>query len=260
MITVIHLSDLHIHESNAEPDNRNAKVTVKYLCDRFKDAPKDKTYVVLTGDNVDDGSSKQYLQLKANVLEPLSKTFTLLVAPGNHDYAYMGWHSDEKETPERFRNCIRSYVNSVEYPSVVANHKEKALFVGLDSGDPLNMEFIAEGVVGDEQRKALAKCLGDPQYDGYFKAVYLHHHPFLRSIGMALHDSEELLRVISGSVNLVLFGHKHVTEAFFQRYRVPVMLASGKVTEPAGNALAFRVAQIEPGKHFLVHMEEIQAA
>jgi len=259
MITVIHLSDLHIHKLNGRPDNCNAKVLVKYLCDRFEGAPKNKTYVILAGDNVDDGSSKQYSQLKANVLTPLSQRFTLLVAPGNHDYAYKGSFFIEK-APKRFRDCVRPYVNTVKYPAVRANDEEKVLFIGLDSGDPFDMRYFAEGVVLKGQRDALEKCLKDPQYKGYFKVVYLHHHPFLRDLGMALRESEELLRVISGKVDLVLFGHKHRSEAFFKQYRVPVMLASGKVTEPKGTALAFRVVQIEPGKHFLVHTEEIQAA
>jgi 3',5'-cyclic AMP phosphodiesterase CpdA len=259
MITVIHLSDLHMHESNNEPDNRNAKTIVQYLTERFKGAPKAKTYVVLTGDNVDDGSAKQYSHLKASVLQPLSKAFTLLVAPGNHDYASMGFLFNDK-APRRFRDCVRPYVNGVAYPCVRANKEEKVLFVGLDSGDPDDTQWIAEGIVEQKQREKLEKCLSDPQYQDYFKVLYLHHHPFLRDIGMALRRSEELLRVISGKVNLVLFGHKHHTEAFFTRYHIPVMLASGKVTEPKGTALAFRVVEIEPGKHFVVRTEEMQAA
>ncbi len=258
MITVIHLSDLHIHKSNAKADNLNAKAIVKYLCERFKGAPKSKTYVVFTGDNVDDGSSRQYSRLRTTVLDPLSKVFTLLIAPGNHDYASAGFLFNDR-APKRFRDCIRPHVNSVKYPCARENKDEKVLFVGLDSGDPFDTQYIAEGVVSKTQREKLARHLNDPQYANHFKIIYLHHHLFLRKIGMALRQGEELLRLISGKVDLLLFGHKHDTEAFFTRYRIPLMLASGKVTEPKGNALSFRILQIDTGKHTVVHTEEIPA-
>ncbi len=259
MVTVIHLSDLHIHRSSTNPDNLNARVLVNCLCERFHGAAKSKTYIVLTGDNVDDGTTAQYSQLRANVLSPLSVHFTLLIAPGNHDYAFAGFLFDDA-APKRFLDCVRPFVAGAKFPCITANREEKVLFIGLDSADPFDQEFIAEGVVTKEQREQLARHLADQQYEKYFKVVYLHHHPFLRSIGMALRESGELLRVLSGNVDLVLFGHKHRSEAFFGRYRIPLMLASGKVTEPNGNALPFRLVQIDDGKHILVHTEEIQAA
>lgn len=259
MVTVIHLSDLHIHKSSTNRDNLNARVLVNYLRERFHGAQKAKTYVALTGDNVDDSTAAQYSQLRRNVLLPLSEQVTLLIAPGNHDYAFAGFLFNE-EAPKRFRDCIRPFVASTKFPCVTANREEKVLFVGLDSAGPFGQQFISEGVVAKGQRERLARHLADPQYEGYFKVVYLHHHPFLRSIGMALRESEELLRVLSGNVDLVLFGHKHRSEAFFGRYRIPLMLASGKVTEPNGNALTFRVVCIEPGRHSIIHTEEIPAA
>lgn len=259
MVTVIHLSDLHIHRSDAKADNLNAKALVRYLSQRFGGFPKSSTYVVLTGDSVDDGAAAQYSQLRTNVLSPLSEHFTLLIAPGNHEYAFAGFLFDDA-APKRFRDCVRPFVASARFPCVTANREEKVLFIGLDSADPSEQQFIAEGIVTKEQRGQLARRLADPQYEGYFKVAYLHHHPFLRSIGMALRESEKLLRVLSGNVDLVLFGHKHRSEAFFGRYRIPLMLASGKVTEPNGNALTFRVVCIEPGRHPIVHTEEIPAA
>lgn len=259
MVTVIHLSDLHIHRSGTNPDNLNANVLVNYLCDQFRDVPKSRTYVVLTGDNVDDGTAAQYSRLRADVLSPLSDRFTLLIAPGNHDYAFAGFLFDEK-APKRFRECIRPFVTDTKFPCVTANREEKLLFIGLDSAGPFGQQFFAEGVIAKGQRERLARHLADLQYEDYFKVVYLHHHPFLRSVGMALRESEKLLRVLSGNVDLVLFGHKHRSEAFFGRYRIPLMLASAKVTEPKGNALIFRVVCIERGHQTLVHTEEIPAA
>jgi 3',5'-cyclic AMP phosphodiesterase CpdA len=259
MVTVIHLSDLHIHKSSRHRDNLNARVLVNYLCRQFRDAPKSNTYVVLTGDNVDDGTAAQYSRLRADVLSPLGQRFTLLVAPGNHDYAFAGFLFD-KGAPRRFRDCIRPFVTGTRFPCVTENREEKVLFAGLDSAGPFGQQFFAEGVVAKGQRERLARHLADSQYEGCVKVVYLHHHPFVRCIGTALRESEALLGVVSGNVDLVLFGHKHRSEAFFGRYRIPLMLASGKVTEPKGDALTFRVVRIGRGRQTLVHTEEIPAA
>lgn len=259
MVTIIHLSDLHIHGSDAKADNRNAKVIVKFLCEQFKARPKTKTYVVMTGDLVDDSTLKQYNRLRAGVLGPLSKHFTLLAAPGNHDYAYVG-NLFNRGAPKRFRNCLGPYVKSLDYPAVTVNNAEHVLFVGLDSADACDQQWFAEGVVGRQQREALANSLEDPKYRKHFKVVYLHHHPFVREPFMALRQSGELLKVLAERVDLVLFGHKHRSEVFFGRYRIPLMLASGKVTESRGDALAFRVVEIEPEKKMVVHTEEIPGA
>ena len=40
MLRIIHLSDLHIHKSMANPDNQMAKALVKDLCNRFGSSAK----------------------------------------------------------------------------------------------------------------------------------------------------------------------------------------------------------------------------
>lgn len=259
MIRVIHLSDLHMHKSRHKLDNRNAATLVQHLLRRFKGAPKSKTYVVLTGDCVDDAVGRQYGQLGRNVLAPLAERFSVLAAPGNHDYAFVG-NLFDKKAPERFRRYVGPYVSGVTYPCRTPNHAERVLFIGLDSADPGDQRWFAEGVIGKDQRDALRKILEDDKYDEYFKIAYLHHHPFFRDVGVALSDYEELLELVAERVDLVLFGHKHKGEAFFGRFRVPLMLASGKVTEAKGEALVFRVVEIDDGKLVGLHTEEIPSA
>lgn len=261
MIRVIHLSDLHLHRSKDESDNRHAKVLTKYLLARFKGSAKSKTYIVMTGDLVDDSTAKQYGRLETDVLRPLSERFTILAAPGNHDYAHAG-NLFDRAALKRFRERVGPYVKGTAYPCVTVNKKEGVVFIGLDSADMHNKKWFAEGVVGKEQRIALDAILDDPAHKDLFKIVYLHHHPFLRSLFVALREADELLRVLSkhpNRVDLLLFGHKHDSEVFFDRYRVPLMLASGKVTERTGDALAFRVVEIERGKAPKVLTEEIRA-
>jgi 3',5'-cyclic AMP phosphodiesterase CpdA len=260
MVRIIHLSDLHIHKSSSRPDNRNAGALTKYLLDKFKGAPKSKTYVVMTGDLVDDSTTDQYKHLRDDVLAPLTERFTILAAPGNHDYAY-GGNLYSSDGPRRFRTYVGPYVKGASYPCVTVNNREGIVFIGLDSADTHDEKWFAEGVVGGEQRAALDACLDNPAHAGYLKIVYLHHHPFLRRLFVALREAEQLLRVLSKTpnrVNLLLFGHKHESEVFFERYRIPLMLASGKVVEPTGDALAFRVVEIDGGKIINIRTEEIR--
>lgn len=261
MVRVIHLSDLHLHKSNGESDNRSAKALTEYLRAKFKGSPKSKTYIVMTGDLVDDSTAKQYRRLETDVLAPLSERFTILAAPGNHDYAYAG-NLFASAALKRFRERVGPYVKGTVYPCVTVNKKEGVVFIGLDSADRYDKKWFAEGVVGEKQRTALDAHLDDPVHKGYFKIVYLHHHPFLRSLFVALREADELLRVLSkrpNRVDLVLFGHKHHSEVFFDRFRVPLMLASGKVTERVGDALAFRVVEIESRRIVKIRTEEIRA-
>jgi 3',5'-cyclic AMP phosphodiesterase CpdA len=259
MIRVIHLSDLHIHKSTRKVDNRNAATLVQHVLRQFKDASKSNTYVVLTGDCVDDASGRQYRQLCTRVLDPLRNKATILAAPGNHDYAYAG-NFFTKRGRKRFAEYLKPYMGTVTYPRVTANDTERVLFIGLDSADPGDERWFAEGIIGKEQRQKLQAILIDEKYKGYFKIVYLHHHPFFRDVGLALHDYSELLEVLTKGTNLVLFGHKHRGEAFFGKFRVPLMLASGKVTEAKGEALIFRIVEVDQGKLVGLHAEEIPSA
>ncbi|MBN2561102.1 MAG: metallophosphoesterase [Phycisphaerae bacterium] len=264
MLTVIHLSDLHIHKSRAKPDNKNADMLVNHLIRRFKPRGNDRTYVVLTGDLTDDGDLRQYRQLQVRILEPLAKDFTLLPVPGNHDYAKYG-NVLHTSSVARFAQYVRQEhqkgAGGLSYPCVTVDQRDRAVFIGLDSADPQGIAWFAEGVVGPKQSAALADVLAAPEHQDRLKVVYLHHHPFDRRITLKLQQADALLGVLERRADVVLFGHKHKHEAFFNWYHVPLMLASGKVTEPAGgNALAFRVLEISEGKLTRVHSEEIPPA
>ena len=261
MIRIIHLSDLHMHKTRSKADNRNAETLVTHIRRQFHGLPKNKTYVVLTGDCVDDSAANQFRQLTRRVLEPLSADFTVLAVPGNHDYAYVG-NLYTKKGRQRFRDYVGPYVGPGASPWVSANDDEYVLFFGLDSADPGDEKWFAEGVIGTRQLGALKDVLSDDAYRDYFKIAYLHHHPFYRKIGLALADYADFLDAIQrGRVHLVLFGHKHNSEAFFGRFQVPLMLASGKVSETSGGeALAFRVIEIEHGQPADLYTEEVPSA
>jgi len=264
MLTVIHLSDLHVHKRKGDPDNKNAAWLVKHLIDRFGGQAKADTYVVLSGDLVDDGDLRQYRHLEAEVLRPLARRFTLLPAPGNHDYAWLGNLLKPKSVGLFDQFVVQANQKPVgpgRFPRVTEHARERALFVGLDSADPDGRVGCAEGIVDATQRKELAKVLRAPQYKTFYRVVYLHHHPFDRGLAVKLNEVDKLLEVLGRNAHLVLFGHKHQHGAFYGWHHVPLMLASGKVTEAAsGNALTYRVLEISKGERQRVYTEEVGRA
>ena len=247
MIRIIHLSDLHVRTRKHRNENQNAEALTAGILSKCATGNKSKTYVILTGDLLDDGKIKQYKQLERTVLDPLRDKCTVLAAPGNHDYAEWGNFFD-KGAVTRFRGYVCD-IPPLPDPCIdtcTVSGERNVLFVGVDSADPRDQAFFADGIVDQEQRAALEAKLTDPRYEDYFKVLYLHHHPFLRKWFVSFQQANEFLGLIRGKVDLVLFGHKHVHEPFLRRYEIPAMLASGKVTEPIGDALAFRMIDLAP--------------
>lgn len=246
MIRIIHLSDLHVRSKQSREENKNAVALVNNIIDRYKSYAKSKTFIIMTGDLVDDGKTVQYRQLEKNVLKPLCSKFRVLAVPGNHDYAQWG-NVFDSNAPDRFNRYVRkipkypeSWINTVE----VANER-KVVFIGVDSGDRKNKVSFADGIIDKNQRDSVEATLAAPKYANHFKVLYVHHHPFQRGWFVSFHQANEFLDMVRRKVDLLLFGHKHVHEAFFSRYEIPTMLASGKVTKPSGDGLAFRVINLE---------------
>ena len=246
MIRIIHVSDIHMRSSKYRTENRNAKGLVKSIIDRFGSHDKKKSFIVMTGDLVDDGKSKQYKLLQNDVINPLEKNFNILAVAGNHDYASWG-NIFKKKAVGRFDQYVRKippFPEPFVDESIEANER-KILFIGVDSADPYDKVFFADGIVYEKQCDRVKAILNDKKYKDYFKVLYVHHHPFLRKWFVAFQHATEFLDVIKNRANLLLFGHKHEHESFFGRYGIHSMLASGKVTEPVGDGLSFRVIEIE---------------
>lgn len=261
MIRIIHLSDLHVRSKMSREENRNAAALVPEIVKRYGGGPKKTTIVVITGDLVDDAKSVQYGQLKKLVLDPLRKKFTVLAVPGNHDIARWGNVFDSK-APARFRTIVRNVpaLPKPQIDSVEVDDERKVVFIGVDSADEKDAAFFANGVVNVDQRKAMSAALDDPAYAGFFKVVYVHHHPFLRHLFVSFHEADKFLRRVQKKVDLLLFGHKHVHEAFVGRYDVPIMLASGKGTGRVGDMLAFRVIELDVNGPARICTVEVPAA
>ncbi len=251
MIRIIHLSDLHIRGNMKEEENKNARLLREHLKSRYPKKSKGTNYVVITGDIVHDGNADQYRWLKRNFLSHLKPGFEVLCAPGNHDYATEGMFFHEQG-----RLNFLKYVCGDAFPRLHKNGRESVVFIGLDSADPNNEKWLADGVVGQKQRDELEGWLN--HYHDHLRIVYLHHHPFYHFPGRILQDAEALLAVLEGRADLLLFGHKHRSEAYFDSHGVDRMLASGKVTEQVNHGLHYRVITIDNRKIVSVRTEEVR--
>ena len=260
MLRIVHLSDLHLRATPACPENQNAKTIVRHLTREYQGDEATRTYIVLTGDLVEDGERAQFAELRKKVIQPLNTHFYedhVLAAPGNHDYAITGM-TFNKAAPALYRKFVHNCAG-LEFPVVPPTNSGSVVFIGLDSADPKDKVWAARGVIGKSQLSKLRRRLNNLGNDK-FVVLYLHHHPYYPFFGRELMDKAQLLNVIKRKVHLVLFGHKHRSAKFFDRYYVPLMFASGKVTQNEGDALVFRVIEIDNREVAAVHTEEIRAA
>ena len=246
MPTVLHLSDLHVQAYR----NRRANLHLGRLVDRLLGAHlAARPIVVITGDLVDDGSPAQYREL-VRLLRPLRDAgVRLLAAPGNHDCGPMG-NSYRASARVYFQRHVVAELMGIAaadtaadlmgelYPMV--HELDGVTFIGLDSVAGMLVEGmqLARGAIGPAQLVKLRGLLAAPGSRRPL-VVYLHHHPFDRRFTLALRDSAELMAVLTGRVDLLLFGHKHRADRWPSHENPPLygirhILAADASTAPAG--------------------------
>ena len=251
---ILHLSDLHVGKT--EKDDANL-VRIVESVNKNEELQTNKPVIVITGDIVDDGEKEQFIRAKA-ILAPLyNNGFTVLPVPGNHDYGWNGNHAQEK----RFRYLKDAFfgIENVTYPYIrqINGHA----FIGLNS---MKAEvgfwdgLLADGELG---KKQIHDTLGvlkklENRKPGQKVILYLHHHPFLfpddniferigKKMTCWLKDGEELMRQVSGRVDILLCGHEHRHLNFSgtelsRRYNIPAIFSSGKSTR--SDTKEYRVA------------------
>lgn len=268
MITVFHLSDFHIMRRRDSAENRNAQVLVDHLLTRYGHHAKHAMFAVMTGDLVHSITVEHYQNLRKLVLDPLRERFNVIVVPGNHDYARVG-HFHHPTGPALFHEFAENRTYPLLEPSVekVPAGEAKVRFVALDTADKEDEVFSANGILDEGQVYELRRILAHHKHE--FLVLCMHHHPFNQNPFTAFREYRRFLRLIRHKRNvIVLFGHKHRSQPFFDREGVPLMLASSKVTRAKRGVLSFRVLRMNTraegfgrgltGIEF--HTEEIPAA
>jgi len=129
----------------------------------------------------------------------------------------------------------------------------KIIFVLVDS-NPQNVMFsinFAQGEIGKKQIKAIKDIGTNSKYNGWLKAVLLHHHPIYNNYFLKLKDSAEFLQAIWDTFSIVCFGHKHAANCWSSHAgnmsAAPAFFESGLVyryTISPNNTIGFDYFQV----------------
>jgi 3',5'-cyclic AMP phosphodiesterase CpdA len=221
----LHLSDLHIH-SHAS-DNVETAALLHFVAEHYPDHR-----LIVTGDITDDGAPKQY-ENAFTLLQPFVNK--IYIAPGNHDFGAAG-NFYSRERAQRFDAMLTRPLaqggtftgDSTPVVNMIEEDGLKIMMIALDS----NLETIhpfdfACGEIGESQLAALNTILNASLGTAFVNVLFFHHHPFMvNDPFMELKDAAALARTVYGKVNLILFGHKHVMDAWDGRWGTHCMLAS----------------------------------
>jgi len=252
---ILHISDLHIGKESDVDRWKNAEKLVREIKRAWGD-DDDKPLVLITGDVVDDGTEVEFIEAR-RILRPLHRAgFQVAPLPGNHDYGWNGAHALEKKF-KLFKKYLLGIENRVSYPDVPYANNDVTLITlnsmlaetGFWDG------LLADGELGSRQLEDLDELittLRDERKKTHRIVVALHHHPFqfpddppLRKIkeriGHRLKDAEELMEMLAGRIDVLLFGHEHRHvdfskpfggRLFTKEFEIPCILSSGRSTDP----------------------------
>jgi len=221
----IHVSDLHFHRRKR--DNRAAVKTLKNIRTRYPEH-----YLIVTGDIVDDGHEQQY-QHAFDALKQFSGRIS--VTPGNHDFGAVGFIYDE-DRAERFDDQLSKPLaqdgtfagDNSPVVNVLKENADHVMLIALDTNLETETPFdFACGEIGERQLAALSAILCNPDASDMTKFLFFHHHPFMRHDPfMELKDAAKLWPIIYKKVDVLMFGHKHVSQMWENKGGVKFVLAS----------------------------------
>lgn len=185
MVTIVHISDLHVSDSDFKED------VFLEAVDEINAIDPD--FIILTGDLTNKGYYTQFQK----VMEYLDLFESPLFAvPGNHDARNLG--------DEIFEELIGE-------ASWKLSKGDEFVVIGLNSA----IQDVNEGTIGKPQRLWLENQLDECVINEMFSIVAFHHHiipiPKTGRERNVLSDAGDVLKIlIDHEVDMVLVGHKHV--------------------------------------------------
>lgn len=185
MVTIVHISDLHVSDSDFKED------VFLEAVDEINAIDPD--FIILTGDLTNKGYYTQFQK----VMEYLDLFESPLFAvPGNHDARNLG--------DEIFEELIGE-------ASWKLSKGDEFVVIGLNSA----LQDVNEGTIGKPQRLWLENQLDECVINEMFSIVAFHHHiipiPKTGRERNVLSDAGDVLKIlIDHEVDMVLVGHKHV--------------------------------------------------
>jgi 3',5'-cyclic AMP phosphodiesterase CpdA len=235
MLTIAHLSDLHIGRS---PERSRV---ARLLRDRL--LAIGANLLLVTGDCTEHGSVAEHREF-TEIFTPFLEEGRLLIVPGNHD---------------RTGHEIGKYFLGNERLRV---HSQPGLHLILvDSTGPHNRyRLLAHGKLDPSLLHDIETAVGQAPADSLV-AVALHHHLipqpeelwlekvaafFRTSIAAELQHGQELIRRLVGRCDLILHGHRHVPlETRFHHAMRPLTVFNAGSSTELGR---FRLFTVHAGK------------
>ena len=262
---ILHISDLHIGK---EADVDRWKKAEKIVRETIREwgSDDDKPLVLITGDVVDDGTEIEFIEAR-RILRPLHRAgFQVAPLPGNHDYGWNGAHAEEKRF-KLFKKYLLGIESRVTYPDVPYADDDVTLITlnSMYAETGFWDGLLADGELGSRQIDELGELittLRDERKKTHRIVVALHHHPFLfpddpllkkikERVGHRLKDGDDLMKILAGRIDALLFGHEHRHvdfsepfdgHLFTEEFDIPCILSSGRSTDPG---LPARIITIE---------------
>ena len=202
---IIHISDLHFGEYKFSSKlKNNLKFQIEY---------ENPDLIIIAGDITSMGYIEEYRMARDFITE-LSDIAETYVVPGNHDACNVGLI--------HFRKLFgdRKFIGT--------DKNEDIIIIGLDSSEP----DIHDGQLGFDQLEWLNDVLNKIPRE-IFTIVTFHHHLLPipqtgRERNILLDSGDTLKLLVDHGVNLVLNGHKHVSNAW--KVENMVILNSGTAT------------------------------
>lgn len=231
--SIIHLSDLHIGESQKE--SVHIEKIVQTIKNSFPGLP-----VLITGDITNSAEEHEFIEAEY-WMKMLAEKNPVLMVPGNHDYCWWGNFFQENAwglwlkhlgRPLNFENDSEAWLEKKSIPIGVdglgvIKHNGLTL-VGVDSGDRNNKVPCARGFISPEMAQGLIKTL--LENEGSTRVVFLHHHPFSSGLFTELDGAELLIQSVQKNCELLLFGHEHYYGVWRNLNGIPLTVASHKTT------------------------------
>lgn len=268
---IVHLSDTHIGYQD------NERRTRALLEDIAAQGTPQSHVLVHTGDLIHQGHPDEMRVGRALLDSLAAQGWTVLLAPGNHDYG------DSLHVDPAWAASYRQHFAPYLFGTAAAQFPVLRLlgdcaFIGLDSNEA-EMGFwerwMAEGFLGKDQIARLHALLDAPEVRGRQVVVYLHHHPFFDApvvradVGdraylsyllgwntrrfRRLKDAYSLMQCLRDRADILLFGHQHYGldySAEGQRYGIGKALdaSSSTATQMDTDRMRYRVIDTATGQ------------
>ena len=225
----IHISDLHFQSKHL--NNVHRRALLDFIGFNY---PNHK--LIVTGDITNNGEFQEYSEAY-DALKGFNGN--IFICPGNHDYG-IGGGGYSLHRAQRFDNILSEPLGQGSF----ADGSDPVIYTTGDGPTkvmliPLNTNLATEsihdlfcGEVGVSQLSFLNTVLADHIYDGHTKILFFHHHPFIHSSIKKLKDADDLLATIKQKVNIVCFGHDHVSGMWKNHDNIDYFLAADKSPNP----------------------------